>query len=408
MPKDTIKCPKCGEVIKISEAIADEIEVQLREDYEKDKGKWRESELKKLADKIRREADEAANEKLAAVEEKLERERRTIDADRKKAEESMRREVSDLQAQVEEKAAQLKKAEDEELGLRKKQRELEDRERKLELDVERKLDEERGRIRQTAQAEFEDSFRLKVAEKDKKLVDLTQQLADMKRRVEQGSQQTQGEVLELELEGMFRTEFQFDEIEAVSKGVRGGDVIQTVKTQSGKVCGKILWETKRTKAWSDSWIQKLKDDQRGAKADIAVIVSETMPAGFRHFRQVKDVWVTDVPTTMSLAIALRMILIQVARTRDTQTGKEEKMEIVYNYMTGVEFRNRVQAIMEGFVSLKEDIDAEKRSMEKSWAKREKQIERVVLNIAGMRGDLEGIVGKSLPTMKMLELPEGEE
>ena len=408
MPKDTIKCPKCGEVIKISEAIADEIEVHLREDYEKDKVKWRESELKKLADKIRQEADEAANEKLAAIEEQLEKERRTIGADRKKAEESMRREVSDLQAQVEEKAAQLKKAEDEELGLRKKQRELEDRERKMELDVQRKLDEERGRIRQTAQAEYEDSFRLKVAEKDKKLVDLTQQLADMKRRVEQGSQQTQGEVLELELEGMFRAEFQFDEIEAVSKGVRGGDVIQTVKTQSGKVCGKILWETKRTKAWSDSWIQKLKDDQRGAKADIAVIVSETMPAGFRHFRQVKDVWVTDVPTTMSLAIALRMILIQVARTRDTQTGKEEKMEIVYNYMTGVEFRNRVQAIMEGFVSLKEDIDAEKRSMEKSWAKREKQIERVVLNIAGMRGDLEGIVGKSLPTMKMLELPEGEE
>ncbi len=408
MPKDTIKCPNCGKVIKISEAIADEIEGHLREDYEKEKAKWREGELKKAEEKARREAEGAANEKLAAVEEKLARERRTIDAERKKAEESMQREVSDLKAQVDEKAAQLKKAEDAELDLRKKQREIEDRERKMELEMQRKLDEERGRIRQVAQEEFEDSHKLKLAEKDKMLDDMKRRLEDMKRKAEQGSQQTQGEVLELELEGMFRAKFPFDEIEAVSKGVRGGDVIQTVKTQSGKVCGKILWETKRTKAWSDGWIQKVKDDRRDAKADIAVIVSETLPEGFRHFRQVKDVWVTDVPTTMSLAIALRMILIQVARTKDTQTGKEEKMEIVYNYLTGAEFKNRVQAIMEGFVSLRHDVEAERRAMEKIWAKREKQIDRVVLNIAGMRGDLEGIVGKTLPTIKILELPEGED
>ena len=300
MPKDTIKCPKCGEVIRISEAIAEEIEVHLKEDYEKEKARWREVELKKAAEKARREAEEAAGEKLAAVRDELERERKTLAADRKKAEESMRREVSDLQAQVEEKAVQLKKAEDEELELRKKQREIEERERKLELEMARKLDEERGRILKTAQEEFEDSHKLKLAEKDKLVEDMKRQLEEMKRKAEQGSQQTQGEVLELELEGLFRTEFPFDEIEAVSKGVRGGDVIQNVKTQSGKVCGKILWETKRTKAWSDGWIQKVKDDQRGAKADIAVIVSETLPEGFRHFRQVKDVWVTDIPTTISL------------------------------------------------------------------------------------------------------------
>jgi Uncharacterized protein conserved in bacteria len=262
----------------------------------------------------------------------------------------------------------------------------------------------RQNIAEKVARESEENHKFKDAEKDKQLAEMRTQIEELKRKAEQGSQQTQGEVLELELEHLLKEDFPFDEILPVSKGVKGGDVIQIVKTQSGRVCGKILWETKRTKSWSDGWIQKVKDDQREAKADLSVIVSEVLPKGFHHFRQIDGVWVTDIPSALSLSLALRVALIQVTKAQDIQTGKEEKMEIVYNYLTGVEFRNRVQAIVESFVAMKKDLDAEKRAITAAWSKREKQIERVVLNIAGMHGDLEGIVGGSLPAVKMLELP----
>ncbi|HIE15167.1 TPA: DUF2130 domain-containing protein, partial [Candidatus Bathyarchaeota archaeon] len=245
---------------------------------------------------------------------------------------------------------------------------------------------------------------LKDLEKDKQINDMRLKIEELKRKVDQGSQKIQGEVLELELEELLKDEFPFDDIDPISSGVKGADIIQTVKTQAGRVCGKILWETKRTKNWNDGWIQKLKDDQRNAKADLAVIVSEVLPEDFHHFRQIDNIWVTDIPSAISLGLALRTLLIQVVRTKAIQVGKEETKDIVYNYLTGSEFRNRVQAIMDSFIAMKRDLDSERRAMERIWAKREKQIERVVLNIAGMRGDLEGIVGLSLPTIKLLELP----
>jgi hypothetical protein len=318
-------------------------------------------------------------------------------------ESAQKAQLTDLQEQLLEKSQRLEKAQQQELELRKQQRQLEEDKRAFELEMNRKLDIERQNIVEKVARESEENHKFKDAEKDKQLADMRTQIEELKRKAEQGSQQAQGEVLELEFEHLLKEDFPFDEIMPVSKGVKGGDVIQTVKTQAGRVCGKILWETKRTKSWSDGWIQKVKDDQRDAKADLSVIVSEVLPKGFHHFRQIDGVWVTDIPSALSLSLALRVVLIQVAKSRDIQTGKEEKMEIVYNYLTGVEFRNRVQAIVESFVAMKKDLDAEKRAMTATWSKREKQIDRVVLNIAGMHGDLEGIVGGSLPAVKMLEL-----
>jgi len=272
----------------------------------------------------------------------------------------------------------------------------------------RKVDEERRKILESAQKNFEDQHRLKDAEKDKQLADMCRQIEDLKRKAEQGSQKMQGEVLELELEQLLKNEFLFDDINSVSSGIKGADIIQIVKTQTGRECGKILWETKRAKNWSDEWLQKLKDNQRSAKADLAVIVSETLPKGLHHFRQIETVWVTDIPSAISLGLALRTLLIQINKAREIETGKEEKKEVVYNYLMGIEFRNRVQAIMEAFIAMKKDLDSEKRAMESIWSKRDKQIEKVVLNIAGMRGDLEGIVGASLPSIKLLELPSVNE
>ena len=375
MTKETIKCPDCGAVIELSEAISHDIELRLKQQYENEIGKTKK-----------------------AIEEKA----------KKEAQESLNFMISDLNEQLEKKTKNLKEAQRHELELRKRQRELEEKEEKLELELSRKIDAERKKIIQKTSKEFEETHRLKDAEKDKQLEDMKKQIDELKRKSEQGSQQMQGEVLELELEESLKEEFPFDMIEPVAKGIKGGDIIQTVKTQSGRIGGKILWETKRTKNWSDSWIQKLKDDQREAKADLAILASETLPKGFHHFRLISGVWVTDIHSAVSLALALRVVLIQVARERETQVGKKEKMEIAYNYLTGQEFRNRVEAIVESFTTMKTDLEAERRAMLKIWAKREKQIERVISNAAGMHGDLQEIAGASLPTIKILELPNKDE
>ena len=378
MTQETIKCPKCGEIIKLSEAISHDIETAIKAKYEKESKVRLKEERKRLEIKVKKEVKESVGLELA-----------------------------DLQEQIKEKAELLEKSQKQELELRKQQRQLEEDKKTFELESNRKLDAERQKIAEKIGRELGENHRLKDAEKDKQLTDMRGQIEDLKRKAEQGSQKIQGEVLELELEQLLKNEFQFDEIDSVSSGIKGADILHTVKTQSGRVCGKILWETKRARNWSDKWVQKLKDDQREAKADLAVIVSETLPKGFHHFRQIDGVWVTDIPSELSLGLALRAVLIQVSRTREIQTGKEEKMEIVYNYLTGIEFKNRVQAIMEGFIAMKRDLDSEKRAMTKVWAKREKQIERVIQNIAGMHGDLEGIAGPSLPAIKALELPSEE-
>jgi len=373
--KETIKCPDCGSVIELSEAISHDIEIRLKQQYENKIGKTK----KAIEEKAKKEIQESLNIK-----------------------------ISDLNEQLEKKTKNLKESQKQELELRKRQRELEEKEEKLELELSRKIDAERQKIILKTSKEFEETHRLKDAEKDKQLDDMKKQIDELKRKSEQGSQQMQGEVLELELEESLKEEFPFDGIKPVAKGIKGGDIIQTVKTQSGRICGKILWETKRTKNWSDSWIQKLKDDQRDAKADLAILASETLPKGFHHFRLISGVWVTDIISAVSLALALRVVLIQVARERETQVDKKEKMEIAYNYLTGQEFRNRVEAIVESFTAMKVDLEAERRAMLKIWAKREKQIERVISNAAGMHGDLQEIAGSSLPTIKMLELPNDDE
>ena len=396
MTQETIKCPKCGELIKLSEAISHDIEIEIRTKYEKEIEKRLKEEREQLEIREKELKEKWLLEKKG-IEEKA----------KKEAAESQKIQLVDLQEQLKEKSARLEKSQQEEFKLRKQQRQLEEDKKTFELETNRQLDAERQKIIEKVGRELEESHRLKDAEKDKQLADMMKQIEDLKRKAEQGSQKIQGEVLEVELEQLLKDNFPFDEIDSVSSGIKGADISHIVKTQSGRICGKILWETKRTKNWSDGWIQKLKDDQREAKADLAVIVSEVLPKGFHHFREIKGIWITDIPSALSLALALRAILIQVATSRAIQTGKEEKMEIVYNYLTGVEFKNRVQAIMEGFIAMKGALDSEKRAMANIWAKREKQIERVIQNIAGMHGDLEGIAGASLPVLKMLELPSEE-
>jgi len=393
MNQKMITCPKCGEKFELSEAISHDIEDEIKKKYENEKQKLIANYGIQLAAKDEEFRKKMDNEKNKIVEDT-----------KTSLEKSYKNRFTDLEEQLKEKETQIEEGRNMEIELLKQQRQLEEKNRKIELDFLRKIETERKKIIEDLSGELEEKNRLILAEKDKQLNDMKNQIDVLKRKAEVSSQQLKGEVLELELEDLLKNEFQFDEISPITKGMKGADIIQIVKTQSGKSCGKILWETKRTKSWSDSWIQKLKDDQRSEKADIAVLVSEVLPKGFSNFRQIKGVWVSEISSSLSLGLALRVVLIQVAREREFQKGKKEKMELIYSYLTGPEFRNRVEAVIEGFVAMKIELDAEKRSMEKIWSKREKQIEKVVYNLSGMHGDLEGIAGKALPAVKALELP----
>ena len=398
MTEQSISCPNCGATIPLTEALTSPIEEKLRKEFEA---------TVKRKDRERENALDALKMELA---EKLASERVNLEKMAKEqAEESLSVQMKDLRAQLDEKSEKLAAAREAELKLLAIKRDLEEREQNLKLETARVLDQERAKIREEAATKAADEHRLRDREKDKQLEDMHKQIEELKRKSEQGSQQAQGEVQELELEDLLRASFRFDQFEPVEKGRRGADVLQTVFSGAALPCGTILWESKRTKNWEDKWVPKFKDDLREAKAEIGIIVSTVLPKGVTHIENIDGVWVTDFPSAIGLASALRSGILDVAKARGAVAGKDQKMELLFKYLSGPEFKHRVEAIVESFVTMKEDLDAEKRAMDKIWAKREKQIERVIHNTGGMYGDLQGLIGSSLPQISLLELsPEGEQ
>jgi hypothetical protein len=330
----------------------------------------------------------------------IEAEREKIRAEAKKAiSETFSNEMRLLKEELESKDKRLSAAQEAELELRKRQIEFEQQKKAFDLELQRHGD---GVREQTAK-EKDEEFRLKEAEANKKLADLNRQIDELKRKAEQGSQQTQGEVLELDLEAALRRCFPVDEVSPVPKGVHGGDVLQHVRCESGHPCGTIIWESKRTKTWNDGWLAKLKDDKLEAKAQLAVLVSSAMPKDVPTFECRDNVWITPPPFSVPLAAALRITLIETAAAKRAIDGRHDKMSVMYDYVAGPQFKGRVSAIIDAFVGMRSDLEQEKRAMTKAWAKREKQIERVLLNACGLHGDLAGIIGKSLPAIETLEL-----
>lgn len=386
MAEQSIVCPHCNKKILLSKALTGQIEEKLRKSFD--------AELKSREKEIEKD-----------FKEQLATERRQAE---KKAKESLTVELTSLRQQVSEKDEAIEEARKHELDLRKQQRELEKKEKMLELDVARKVDEERHKVEEEVATRIAEDNRTKDLEKEKQLSDLRKQIEDLKRKAEQGSQQTQGEAIELELEDILRANFPYDQIEPVGKGIKGADILQRVYTTTGQFCGTIIWESKNTKAWSDGWLEKLKDDQRTAKAEIAAIATTILPKDISHFSCIEGVWVTDFSTVLGVASALRANLSQVAITKLAVDGKSDKMEMLYSYLSGTEFKQRVEAIVESFVSMKDDLEREKRAMESSWAKRDKQIHKVINNVSGMYGDMQGIIGASLPKIDYLELPSPED
>ena len=300
-------------------------------------------------------------------------------------------------------AQQIQETVDEQVALEQKKLKRQHK-KEVESEVEKRLDAQKKTIEDEAKSKAEEEYSSKLLEKEGLIKNLTKQLSEAKRQAEQGSQQLQGEVVELELENTLKENFPCDLIKPVNPGVKGADILQRVHSPTGQECGILIWESKNTKNWSDKWISKLKDDQRDVKAASAVLVSAALPDGISHFGNVEGVWVTDFHSALGIATVLRESLIQVSAARRAAEGKNEKMEMLYSYLSGTDFKQRVEPIVESFIAMRDDLEREKRATESAWSKREKQIQKVVRSVAGMYGDMQGIIGATLPKIEYLELP----
>jgi len=358
----TIKCKNCGAEIEVSEALTHQIEEQVLASLN--------AKHKVELEDVRKQTEGEAGRKISE-----ERERN-----------------KKLTGQIDELLSEVRK-------LREKD---EDRE----IEMKRKLLNEEEKIKLEVRKKTEEEHQLKDLEKDKKLTDALRQVEELKTKMQQGSQQTQGEILELELESKLKTEFPADIITEVKKGQWGADISQEVVDKLGRSCGLILWESKNAQ-WADGWIAKLKEDQRRAKANLAVLVSVNLPEGIESFSYRDGVWIASWKHFLPLSWALRFNLVNLYHERQFSEGKDEKMKILYQYLTGTEFKHRVEGIVEAFSNLQEGLEKEKRYFNVKWARQEKEIRKVIDHTHGMYGDLQGVIGKSLPEIKTLELSEGE-
>ena len=410
MEQGKITCPKCGQEFELTDALTGRIRAHLEAELTRDVAK-READLNSKDRALKKlEAQLADSRKEMEDEIEVRLKARMAEAEKKaseKLEGKYADQLKELKDDLEQKAVAIKAFREQELELRKRQKKLEEAAESLELEVARKLDEEREKIRKEVAQKASEEHRLKDLEKEKLIRDLQNSLADMKRKAEQGSMETQGEVLEQDFEAQLKTFFVHDDIQPVPKGIRGADLVQTVKTPLGADCGVLLWETKNTKAWSGNWIPKLKDDMIEVRATIAILVSVVLPAEINRFGQLDGVWVSDPLCAMPLAAALREQLVAVNRERSASVGKSEKMEALYQYLAGVEFKQKIEGIVEAFTGMQDQLNKERRAMERQWKQREKQIERVVKNTVGRYGDMQGIIGGQIPVIPALELDDDE-
>lgn len=373
-------CPHCGKEVEISEALRKQFNQQ---------------ELASVIEQHKKELEET--KKLAA------------ESSSKKIAEKFELELKQAQEDTKEKDTRIKSLIEQMEGVTKELRQSKKDREEAKLEMQKQLAMEEEKIKIDAQKKAEEEQHLKMLAKDKQLQDAIKKASELERQLQQGSQQMQGEVFELEFEELLHKEFPNDKITPVGKGIKGGDIIQEVWDSRGNYNGKILWELKNTKTWTEGWVDKLKGDKRSINAEEAVLITEVMPnnmktAGFRE-----GVWVTQRNFVIGLASALRAGLIQLYYTKAAAKGKNEKIEVLYSYLSGVEFKHRIEAIIEAFSNMQTEIEKEKRYFTNKWARDEKNIRQVIDNTYGMHGDLKGIIGSVLPTIKGLELLEdGEE
>ncbi|MBS1636849.1 MAG: DUF2130 domain-containing protein [Bacteroidetes bacterium] len=384
-----IKCPNCQHEFEATDAFRDEIQQELKTKMlewqsrkEEDYKRKEENFQKQLSDSLARQKQE--------MEENI---RKSVGNDY----ENKLKLLMETNIANEEK---LKEARQQQMEFMRKEQELKNKEAELELTLQKKLQEERNGLteqirKQEAErtALKENEYQLKLKELEKQVEDQKKLAEEMKRRAEQGSMQLQGEVQELALEELLKASFPFDLIEEVGKGVRGADAIQTVRNSLGQNCGKIIYESKRTKSFSNEWIEKLKADMRSQQADVAILVTEVMPKEMNHFGERDGIWICSFTNVKSVAYLLRDAILKIFAATRSQENKGDKMTMLYDYLTSREFSEQWSAVQEGFRSMKLSIQKERDAMEKLWKAREKQLEKVLLNATHIKGSIEGIAGQ---------------
>lgn len=377
-----IKCPNCGHEFELNESLRGEVEKELRTkmlDWQKKK----EEEYEKQTAKLVAETQQKATEQTAAKLKSLEEDARL-------------------------KTQQLQELQKKELDLLRDKSALEEKQKNFEMELEKRFLEKRKEIEDSTIKREQELFDLKTKEYKLQMEQQQKLIEELKRKSEQGSMQLQGESQEILLEEILKEHFPFDVIEEVGKGVEGADCIQLVRNNSGVVCGKIIYESKRTKAWSNSWIDKLKNDMRSSSSDVAILVSQVFPKDMEKFGEKDGVWVCGFNEVSSVAYLLRNGIIKIHDAQRSQENKGDKMQMLYDYLTGNEFRGQVEAIVEGFMAMKQSIARERIQMEKMWKEREKQLEKVLLSTSGMYGSVKGIAGASISDIPLLEGTEETE
>jgi hypothetical protein len=399
-----IACPRCQYEIKLTESLAEPLIRSKEAEFRRREAQLHDQEV---------DLQRAREDIQSAVTRRVAEERRKVEAEAQaqakllfgaELEQSHKKlqDLNDVLKARDEKLAQAQKAHAETL---RRQRELEEKEREIDLTIENRVSAGLEKVRQSSRAEAESHLKLKVAEKDQLIGTMQRQIEELRRKSEQGSQQLQGDAMEIELHQVLSEKFEDDDVRRVPKGEAGGDVVQYVRSPSGSACGTILWESKRTKTWSDTWLGKLRRDQLMAKADLSVIVSQTMPKGIDHFDLMDGVYVVSPQCIVPVARALRAALHELAIARQSSQGVETKAQLVFQYLTGSTFRRRLKGIVETFTCMQADLQAEKRALQKQWSKRETQLERLSESTVGMYGDLQGIAGKNLGEIEGITLFE---
>lgn len=399
-----IKCPNCGHQFEPNDAIREEVERELRSkaaDWQKKKNEEFQLKLEEERKRMEKTAEDDRKRLQKTLEENL---RKNISAD-------YETKLQLLQENNKENEEKLKLSRQKELEFLRKEQDLKNKEEELEITVQKQLQEEREKLSEEIRKIEEQKVAAKETEHQMRMKELEKQLEDqkkladeMRRRAEQGSSQLQGEVQELALEEMLKNSFPFDLVSEVGKGVRGADCIQTIRNNFGQECGKIIYESKRTENFGGDWIEKLKADRRSLGADIAVIVTKTMPKGMDRFGEKDGVWVCSFSEIKSVAYLLRDGIIKIAGASRNQENKGDKMHLLYDYLTSNEFSEQWKAIREGYMSMKLSIQKERDAMEKLWKAREKQLEKVLLNAAHIKGSIEGIAGQDTINLEISDEP----
>ena len=406
-----ISCPNCSHEFDVEQVLAGRMEEEYKSKMEVFRKDLLQQYIGKqsLLEQEKTAFEEKKKRENELFKERLEKELLHKEKDvKEKIKEEYEVQMKAQSAELEEKSKQVMALKEKEIELVRMQRKMQEQEKEIELKFQLKLNNQLKESEEVIQKRLKEGMEMKLLEKDKQLEDQKKLIEEMKRKADQGSMQMQGEVMELAIEEMLRRSFPHDEITEVLKGQTGADSIQTVINKMMQPCGKIIYEAKRTKAFSEKWIQKLRQDQIEAGADIAVLVSEVFPREMSTFGEYNGVWICNYSELTGIVYVLRQILIKSFMAKEAHENKGEKIEILYNFLISEEFKNQISSIIDGFSHMKEDLETEKRAMKRIWKTREKQIEIVVDNTINMYGSIKGIAGNAIPTIDKLELPGGDD